>query len=80
MDDLIAVGFGHICFYAALMWAWGMFLVLPACIREQMVGPYKTSNPAAIIAVYGGYMVVPVLIMIRVAFTPVFHTGKQKLT
>lgn len=62
------------------MWAWGMLLVLLACIREQMEGPYKTDNPAVIIPVYGGYIVIPVLVMIRVAPTPVFDAGKQKST
>ena len=47
-------------------------------MREQIEGPYKTNNLPVIIAAYGGYIAVPVLVMIRVALTPVFGSGKEK--
>ena len=61
----------------ALMWAWGMFLVLLACIREELVGPYKTSNVPVVLAAYGGYVAVPLLLMLRMASAPVFG-NKEK--
>ena len=69
-----------VLFTAALMWAWGMFLVLLACIREQLEGPYKTSNLPVIAAAYGGYIIIPLLVMVRMASTPAFCTDKEKLT
>lgn len=62
------------------MWAWGMVLILLACIREQVEGPYKTSNVTVILVAYGGYIIVPLLLMIRMVSTPVFQTGKEKQT
>ena len=63
------------------MWSWGMFLILLACIREQIAGPYKTSNIPVVLGAYGGYIVIPVLLMLRMASTPVFSPaadGKEK--
>lgn len=66
----------------ALMWSWGMFLILLACIREQIAGPHKTSNLPVVLGAYGGYIVIPVLLMLRMASTPVFSPddddGKEK--
>lgn len=60
------------------MWAWGLLLGMLAIAREQLEGPYKTENIAVIAAAYGGYAIIPVLVMIRVARAPVFHDTKQK--
>lgn len=62
------------------MWAWGMVLTLLACIREQIEGPYKTNNVPVIVAAYGGYIAIPVLVMIRMFFSPVFCSSKKKLS
>ena len=58
------------------MWSWGLLLTLLACIREQLVGPYKTDNVPVIMAAYGGYVAIPVLLMIRMYPSPAF--AKQK--
>ena len=60
------------------MWSWGMFLVLLACIREQLVGPHKTNNVPVILAAYGGYIAAPLLLMVRMAASPVFASSSSK--
>ena len=64
--------------FPALMWAWGLLLSLLACMREQIEGPYKTDNVPVIVAAYGGYILIPVLVMIRMAWSPVFSSNKKK--
>ena len=61
------------------MWAWGTFLTLLPCIREQLQGPYKTKDVPVVLVAYGAYVAVPIFLMIRMAFSPVFGSGKEKL-
>ena len=61
------------------MWAWGVFLTVLPCIREQLEGPYKTKEVPVILVAYGGYLAVPIFLMIRMAFSPAFGSDKEKL-
>lgn len=62
------------------MWAWGLLLALLPSIREQMEGPYKTDHFMVVAATYGTYVIVPILVMIRVASTPVFNQSIKHKT
>lgn len=61
------------------MWASSILVSLLACMREQFEGPYKTKNAPVVLAAYGGYFLVPILLVIRMAFSPAFGS-KEKLS
>ena len=54
------------------MWAYGLLLTMFVTIREQLFGKYKTKDITMFAAAYGAYIIVPLLVMLRVACTPVF--------
>lgn len=57
---------------AVLMWAYGHLLIMFVVMREELFGQYAAPNPMVIWLAYGGYIVIPILMMLRVAWTPVF--------
>ena len=59
----------------ALMWGYGLLLTMVVVLREELYGVYRTKDTTLFFAAYGGYALMPVLIMFRVAWTPVF--GKR---
>lgn len=57
-----------------LMWGWGLLLTMVVILREEFFGKYATKDPFLFSLAYGGYMLMPLLVMLRVARTPVFGT------
>ena len=54
------------------MWGYGLLLTMVVVAREELYGKYHTKDTTAFFLAYGGYVAVPVFIMLRVASTPVF--------
>ena len=48
-----------------------MFIV----VREELFGVYKTKDVKMCAIAYGGYILMPLLVMLRVAWTPVFSSS-----
>ena len=46
-------------------------------VREQLYGPYPTKNIQMFFLAYGGYILMPLTVMLRVAWTPVFKTNPK---
>ena len=51
-------------------------------IREELFGKYAAPDRTVFAMAYGSYLIVPILVMLRVAWTPVFgsatNTNKNK--
>ena len=62
---------------SALMWAYGLLLTMFVTVREQLFGKYKAPDVTMFAVAYGGYIMVPLLIMLRVACTPVFSSSAK---
>ena len=43
-------------------------------VREELFGKYKTKDVTMFVIAYGGYILVPLLVMLRVAWMPVFSS------
>ena len=56
----------------ALCWAWSVFLNMIVIVMEQLYGEYPSKNVTLLMMGYGGYMVIPVVVMARMIQTPVF--------
>ena len=65
---------------AGLMWGWGLLLCMAVVVREQLYGPYPTKNIQMFFLAYGGYILMPLTVMLRVAWAPVFKTSTQQKT
>ena len=63
---------------AALMWGWGVLLTMSAVVMEQLYGEHSTKNTTLFALAYGGYVLVPVMVMLRVARAPVFPAKHKK--
>lgn len=61
---------------AGLMWGWGLLLCMAVTVKEQLYGPYPTKNLTLFAIAYGGYIIMPLMVMLRVAWSPVFKTSK----
>ena len=59
----------------ALLWAYGLILTMFVVIREELFGKYAAPDRAVFAMAYGGYLLVPLLVMLRVAWTPVFASA-----
>ena len=62
------------------MWGWGVLLTMVVILREEFFGKYATKDPFLFSLAYGGYMLMPLLVMLRVARTPIFGTVPTKKT
>ena len=60
------------------MWGWGLLLTMVVVLREELYGKYATKDRLLFSLAYGGYLLMPLLIMLRVARTPVFSTKKTE--
>lgn len=60
------------------MWGWGLVLSMVVTTREQLEGEHQTKNLTLFFLAYGPYMFIPIVIMLRVASTPVFSINKKK--
>ena len=49
-----------------------MLLSMLVIIREQLYGPYPTKNLPLFFIAYGGYLIMPIVVMLRVARLPLF--------
>jgi hypothetical protein len=58
------------------MWGYGHLLIMVIVVREELFGQYAAPDPLIFALAYGGYIIIPLLMMLRVASTPVF--SKQK--
>lgn len=63
----------------ALMWSYGLLLTMGVIVKEQLYGPLPTKDVMMFLAGYGGYVVMPVIVMARVARPPVFGSKKSKI-
>ena len=59
------------------MWGYGHLLVMSVVIREALFGQYAAPDHLVFFAAYGGYIIIPMLMMFRVAWTPVFKPPKK---
>lgn len=59
------------------MWAYGLLLTMFVIAREELFGEYATPDPLIFVLAYSAYVFIPVLIMFRVAWTPVFPSKKK---
>ncbi len=50
-----------------------MFIV----VREQLFGEHATKDVKIFLAAYGGYIMVPIIVLLRVASTPLFSDTKK---
>lgn len=64
-------------FHLALMWGWGLLLSMIIVAHEELYGPYPAKNVMLFFAAYGAYAVMPLVIMVRVARTPLFPTATK---
>lgn len=60
------------------MWGWGLLLTMVVVLREELYGKYATKDRLLFALAYGGYLLMPLLIMLRVARTPVFSANKTE--
>ena len=56
----------------ALCWAWSLFLNMIVIMMEQLYGEHPSKNVTLLMMGYGGYMVMPMVVMARMIQTPVF--------
>ncbi len=54
------------------MWGYGLLLNMVVVVRMELFGEDATPNLAMFLVAYSAYVVVPILLMLRVAWTPVF--------
>ena len=47
-------------------------------LREEIYGVYATKNLTLLLLAYGGYVAMPLFVMIRVARTPLFSNKDAK--
>ena len=62
---------------SALMWSYGLLLTMFVTVREELFGKYKAPDVTMFAAAYGGYIMVPLLVMLRVICTPVFSSSAK---
>ena len=61
-------------FTPALMWGYGLLLTMVVVVKEELYGYYHTKDVLLFSLAYGGYVLVPIMVMLRVVRTPVFST------
>lgn len=54
------------------MWAYGLLLTMFVIVREQLWGKLAAPDPLMFGLAYSTYIIVPVLMMFRVAQAPIF--------
>ena len=59
------------------MWAYGVLLIMVVVIKEELYGPYPTKHALLFLVAYGGYVLVPIMVILRVLRTPVFGTSSS---
>ncbi len=60
------------------MWGYGLLLTMFVIAREELFGVYRAPDVRIFAAAYGAYILIPLLVMLRVAWTPVFASQKKK--
>lgn len=60
-------------YVTALLWGWGLLLCMIIVVHEQLYGPYPTKNVMLFAAAYGAYIIMPLVVMVRVAKIPLFE-------
>ena len=61
------------------MWSYGLLLCMFITTREQLFGEYAAPDCTMFALAYGSYIFMPILVMLRVAWTPVFSAKKRHL-
>lgn len=64
---------GPYIYVTALLWGWGLLLCMFMVVHEQLYGPYPTKNVMIFAVAYGPYIIMPLVVMVRVARTPLFE-------
>lgn len=62
----------------ALMWGYGLILSMIVVVREELYGQYPAKDIPLFLLAYGAYAVMPVVVMARVAHSPVFSKPNKK--
>jgi len=62
--------------FTGLCWAYGLFLTMIVILAEELYGEYPTKNMTLFLLGYGGYVMMPIIVFIRMIPTPLF--GKNK--
>ena len=60
------------------MWGWAILTSMVVILREQIYGVYATKNLSLLLSAYGGSVVMPLFVVIRVAQTPLFSNKDAK--
>jgi hypothetical protein len=60
----------------AIIYSTVLLTIMPMILFEQYYGPHRTKHPWLITAVYGAYVVMPLLVLWRVASPNVFHVKR----
>ena len=58
------------------MWGYGLLLTMFIVVREELFGEYAAPDRTMFVLAYGTYILVPILVMARVLWTPVFSSTK----
>ena len=61
----------------ALMWGYGLLLCMFVIVREQLWGEHAAPEPLMFWMAYSAYIFMPLLVMLRVAWTPVFKPATK---
>ncbi|XP_065893283.1 sigma intracellular receptor 2-like [Dysidea avara] len=59
-----------------LCWAYGLLLTMIVIVREELYGEYPTKNVTLFAMAYGGYLLMPITIFMRMIQTPLFSKNK----
>ena len=59
------------------MWAYGVLLTMVLVMKEELYGSYPTKHALLFLAAYGGYVLVPIMVMLRVSRSPDFGTSSS---
>ena len=62
--------------FAGLCWAYGLLLTMIVIVREELYGEYPTKNVTLFAMAYGGYLLMPITIFMRMIQTPLFSKNK----
>jgi len=56
----------------AIIYSTVLLTIMPIVLGEQYYGPHRTEQPLLVTAVYGAYVVMPILVLLRVRHPDVF--------
>jgi steroid 5-alpha reductase family enzyme len=60
----------------AIIYSTVLLTIMPMVLTEQYIGPHATDKPYLVTAVYGAYVIMPILVLLRVKDPDVFPKEK----